>query len=181
VSGLRRVVVGVSGSPASIRALRIGSEHARQADVPLLAVHAWVPPGGDLAERRYPSPELRAIWKRVAAERLKRSIVAAWGGLPADVSLEHVVARGPAGPALVGIADSYDDMLVVGAGRRGCLVRIWSGKVARYCQAHARCPVLAVPPPALAATRWSAWSLRHRELTADQVLRDLAKPARGNI
>ena len=180
MSGLRRVVVGVSGSPASIRALRVAAEHAHQAHIPLLAVHAWVPPGGDLAERRYPSPELRAIWKRVAVERLKRAIDAAWGGLPADISVEHVVARGQAGPALVEIANSSDDMLVVGAGRRGCLVRIWSGKVARYCQARARCPVLAVPPPALAATWWTAWSLRHRELTVDQIVRDLANPAPGN-
>jgi nucleotide-binding universal stress UspA family protein len=180
VSGLRRVVVGVSGSPASIRALRVAAEHAHQAHIPLLAVHAWVPPGGDLAERRCPSPELRSIWKRAAVERLQRAIDVAWGGLPAHVTVEHVVARGQAGPALVGIADSADDMLVVGAGRRGCLVRIWSGKVARYCQARARCPVLSVPPPALAATRWRAWSLRHRELTAEHVLRDLAKPAPGN-
>jgi Universal stress protein family len=95
------------------------------------------------------------------------------------VSVEHVVARGRAGPVLLDIAGSPDDLLVVGAGRRGALARFWSGRVTRYCQARARCLVLAVSPPVLADTRWSrmkAWSFRHREMTADQVLRDLEKP-----
>jgi nucleotide-binding universal stress UspA family protein len=182
VSGVRRVVVGVSGSPASVRALRIAVEHARRAGLPLLAVHAWLPPGGDLAERRAPSPELRAIWKRAALERLQGAISAAWGALPADVSVEHVVARGQAGPSLVDIANSPDDLLVIGAGRRGALARFWSGRVTRYCQARAYCPVLAVPPPALTATRSNrlkGWSFRHRELTADQVLREQEKSGPG--
>jgi hypothetical protein len=42
--------------------------------------------------------------------------------------------------------------------------------------------VLAVPPPELAAMLWSrmsGWSLRHRELTAEQLLRDLEKLGPG--
>jgi len=37
-----------------------------------------------------------------------------------------------------------------GAGHRGTLAHIVYGRVSLYCLAHARCPVLAVPPPALA-------------------------------
>ena len=116
VSGLRRVVVGVSGSPASIRAFRIAAGQADRFDVPLIAVDAWVPPGGDLAERRAPSPYLRAIWKRAALDRLQDAIGLAWGRPPADVSVQHVVARGQAGPVMLDIADAPDDPLVVGAG-----------------------------------------------------------------
>jgi hypothetical protein len=79
---------------------------------------------------------------------------------------------------LVDIADCADDLLVVGAGTRGAVSRLWRGRVTRYCQAWARCPMLAVPPPALAATRGkrlSEWSFRRRELTADQVMRELEK------
>ncbi len=176
MSRVRRVVVGVSGSPASIRALRVAADHARDQDVPLLAVQAWLPPGGDVAERRAPSPELRAIWKRAALERLQGAINSAFGGYPTHISVEHVVARGPVGPVLLDIAGSPDDLLVIGAGTRGTFARFWRGRVTRYCQARARCLVLAVPPPAPGATRWSrmnAWSFRRRELTADQVLRDL--------
>ena len=178
MSGVRRVVVGVSGSRASIRALRIAAGHARRADAPLLAVHAWLPPGGDLAERRYPAPELRAIWKRAALERLQGAVESAWGGLPQDVRVEYVVARGQTGPVLLDIANSPDDLLVVGAGRRGGITRLWSGRVTRHCQARAECLVLVVPPPALPKGRWnrlSAWSFRRRELTADQVMRELQK------
>ncbi|MGE5136504.1 MAG: hypothetical protein ACM32E_26865 [Gemmatimonadota bacterium] len=51
----------------------------------------------------------------------------------------------------------------------------WGGKVTRYCLAHARCPVLAVPPPALA--RQAGGGLRafvywHRELTLERALRE---------
>ena len=110
MSGVRRVVVGVSGSRASIRALRIAAGHARRADAPLLAVHAWIPPGGDLAERRYPAPELRAIWKRAALERLQGAVESAWGGLPQDVRVECVVARGQTSPVLLDIANQNADI-----------------------------------------------------------------------
>jgi len=59
------------------------------------------------------------------------------------------VVRAAPGPALVELADRRDDLLVVGYGGRsrlGCAVH---GSVARYCLAHARCPVLAVPPSEL--------------------------------
>jgi hypothetical protein len=40
-------------------------------------------------------------------------------------------------------------VIVVGAGRRGVLSRLFHGRVARYCVAHAGCPVLAIPPSPL--------------------------------
>jgi Universal stress protein family len=54
VSGVRRVVVGASGSPGSLRALRYAQELARAHNATLIPVLAWVPPGGDLADRRSP-------------------------------------------------------------------------------------------------------------------------------
>lgn len=171
MSGLRRVIVGVSGSPASVAALRVGADHARRDDVPLLAVHAWVPPGGDLPERRWPSPELRTVSKKAALELLKGAIESAWAGHPGDVHVEHVIARGQAQHVLTDIANRGDDLLVIGAGARG-VARLWRGQVARGCLAHARCSVLAVPPPAFAGGRRP---FRQRVLTADQVLRDLEK------
>jgi hypothetical protein len=60
-----------------------------------------------------------------------------------------VVRRGQPGLVLVDAACRPGD-LVVGAGRRGALAPIVHGRVSRYCQAHARCLVLTVPPPPLA-------------------------------
>lgn len=61
---------------------------------------------------------------------------------------------------------------MVGVGSRGALAPIVHGRVSRYCRAHARWPVLAVPPPPLAheaphgALARAFW---HRTLTTDQI------------
>lgn len=173
--GTGRLVVGASGSPGSLAALRYARDLALRIEVPVVAAQAWVPPGGDLAERRYPAPGLRRAWAEAARQRLEDAVLAAWGGAPPGLDLKLVVCRGEPGPVLVGTADSAGDVLVVGAGRRAVVSRMWRGRVARYCLAHARCPVLAVPQPAGGremGLRPAAWALRHRELTMDRVLRE---------
>lgn len=77
VSGVGRLVVGTGGSPGSLPALRYARDLARSNGVPLLAAIAWIPPGGDLAERRCPSPALRRVWADAAADRLKAALDAA--------------------------------------------------------------------------------------------------------
>jgi nucleotide-binding universal stress UspA family protein len=180
VPGIRRVIVGASGSPGSLQALRFAEELARAHDAPLMPVLAWVPPGGDLAVRRAPCGYLRRLWAADACQRLRDTLGAVWGEFPAGLLVRPVVERGEAGCVLVGAARCPGDLLVVGTGRRGALARVISGKVSRYCLAHARCPVLAVPPPGLGQElghglpRWVFW---HRPLTPDQVLRDRGRAA----
>jgi nucleotide-binding universal stress UspA family protein len=149
VTAVRRVVVGVHGSIGSLQALRYAAEEARERCVPLVPVIAWVPPGGDAAERSRPSPYLRKIWREEARKRLWAAFDDGLGGLPADIHLEPHVERGDTGQVLVEVADQPGDLLVIGTGRRGLLVRTLRKSVGRYCLAHARCPVLAVPPSAL--------------------------------
>jgi nucleotide-binding universal stress UspA family protein len=60
-AGRARVITGVSGSPGSLRALRYAAEVAGRHGAVLLPVLAWTPPGGELADRRFPSPYLRQI------------------------------------------------------------------------------------------------------------------------
>jgi len=146
---VRRIVVGIDGSLGSLQALRYATDEARRRDVPLLPVIAWVPPGGDLAERRHSSPYLRKIWRDAAWERLTAAIDDGLGGVPADLRVEPHVERGETGPVLVDIANQPEDLIVVGTGRRGALGRLARRSVARYCLAHAKCPVLAIPPSAL--------------------------------
>jgi len=62
MSGLRRVIVGASGSPGNLCALRYAEHLARAADATLIPVHTWIPPGGDVADRRCPSFYLRRVW-----------------------------------------------------------------------------------------------------------------------
>ncbi len=171
MSGVRRVIVGASGSPGSLRALRHAEDLARHGDATLIPVLAWVPPGGDLAARQ-PCPALVRIWHEAAWQRLLDALEAAWGMVPVDLSVQPVVQRGQPGPVLAGLASRPDDLLVVGAGRRGGLAWLGHGRVGRYCLAHAQCPVLAVPPASLAQAGrglhgWALW----RGLSVDRIQR----------
>ena len=167
---VRRIIVGVHGSPGSLQALRFAADEARQRDVPLLAVTAWVPPGGDAAERRHPSPYLRKIWREGAWERLWAAFDAGLGGLPADLHVQPQAVRGDTGPVLVDLAGQPDDLLIIGTGRRAGFGRMMRKSVSRYCLAHAHCPVLAVPPSALMdemSHPLHSWHVRRHELIPD--------------
>jgi len=170
VPAVRRIIVGVHGSLGSLQALRFAADEARQRDVPLLPVIAWVPPGGDLAERRHSSPYLRKIWRDDAKRRLSAAFDVGLGGVPADLQVEPQVARGEFGPVLVDTASRPDDLLIIGTGRRAGLARVLHRSVSRYCLAHARCPVLAVPPSALMdemSHPLRSWQLRRHALIPD--------------
>ncbi len=87
-----------------------------------------------------------------------------FGSQTPGVPVHAVIVRGAPGPALVATANRENDVLVVGAGRRG-LQRAFSGRVSRHCLAHAVCPVLAVPPSPLESQllsvhRRNTWHLR---------------------
>jgi len=174
VDGRGRVIAGVSGSLRGLPALRQAAAEARARDAVLVAVHAWVPPGGDIAERRCPNPELRQLWRDAARQRLWGAFDAAFGGMPPGVDVEAAVVRGEARFVLAELADRDDDLLVIGAGRRGPLRRAWRARIPRYCVARATCPVLVVPPTALAQEMdrpLHAWRAVHRAIAVDPASR----------
>lgn len=150
MTAVRRIVVGVSGSLGNLQALRFATQEARQRDVPLVPILAWTPPGGEMADRRYPSADLREIWRDAAWKRLWTAFDEALGGVPDDLRVDPKVIRGDAGAVLVDLTDAESDLLVIGTGRRGWLRRVLNKSAGRYCLAHAHCPVLAVPPSSLA-------------------------------
>jgi nucleotide-binding universal stress UspA family protein len=170
VAGLRRVIAGVTGSPGSLQAMRYAAELARAHQAVLVPVLAWIPPGGDFADRSHPSSQLRQLWREAAWHRLRQAIELAIGGIPADLSCDPQVLRGEPGAILVGVASHDGDVLVLGAGRRGLVARLLACRVSRYCLAHARCPVIAVPPPELARLGHGlrGWAWRHRSLSRDE-------------
>jgi nucleotide-binding universal stress UspA family protein len=147
-----RVIVGVSGSLGSLAALHHAMDEARRTGALLVPVLAWVPPGGEAAYRHSPYPPLLKQREKAAAQQLDTAFDQAFGGYPEDVRIQPLAVRGEPGPVLVDVADHPGDVLVVGAGRRGNrLQRLLHGSVARYCMAHARCAVIAVPPSELLA------------------------------
>lgn len=171
---ISRVIVGVSGSPDCLPALRYAAAVARAHDVPLIPVLAWHPYG----ERSRPAyaPFVWAAWADAASAQLRAVLEVAFGGLPPGVHTEPVVMHGEPGRMLVGAANRSDDLLIIGAGRQ---FRLGRGRVSRYCLAHAACPVLAVPSATLGrGTGWRwlhGWSLRHGTLSAA----DIVGPAGG--
>jgi len=161
---VRRVIAWVSGSAGSLQALRYAAEMARCHGAMLVPLLAWLPPGGELADRRFPSAQLRAAWKEAAWDRLWHAVELAIGGPPGDVDFVPDIVRGEPGQVLTQVAAQPGDVLVIGAGRHGAARRILACTVARYCLAHASCPVIAVPPSPLAAETHGLhrWVLRHR-------------------
>ena len=177
--GIGRLIVGTSGSPGSLHALRYGEVLARAHDAALIPVLAWEIPG-DNRGRIQPASELGRACRDLACQRLREALIAVWGEVPGDPLVQPHVERGPAGWVLVNLACRPDDVLVVGAGRRGALGRLAFSRVSGYCVAHAQCPVMAVAPPALARELGRgrlAWAIRRRSLTPEQVLHDRDRPA----
>jgi nucleotide-binding universal stress UspA family protein len=180
VSGVDRLIVGTSGSPGSLQALRYGEGLARAHRAALIPVIAWELPGGDRSYRISGSRELGKACREMAGRQLREALIAVWGEVPDDPLVQPRVERGPAGWVLVNLACQPDDVLVVGAGRRGALGRLVFTKVGRYCQARARCPVIAVPPPDLVRELGRGRLARvfwRRSLTPERVLGDHGSPA----
>jgi nucleotide-binding universal stress UspA family protein len=114
VSSVRRVIVGASGSPSSLQVLRYAQHLACDLGATLVPVLAWLPPDGDLADRRTPCEELRRLWAQDARERLQDALSLAWGELPADLPVRPVILRGRPGPVLVNAACRPGDPLLAG-------------------------------------------------------------------
>ena len=116
-----RIIVGASGSPGSLRALRYAQHLARDFDATLVPVLAWLPPCGDVADRRTPDDELRRIWVGDAHQKLQDTLNLAWGTPPADPPVQPLVRRGHPGPVL-----AVPPTPLARQARHGALVRaVW--------------------------------------------------------
>lgn len=169
---VRRVLVGVTGTPGNLTALHRAAAEARGRHAELWAVLAWSSPGGELGNRNGLGTAALVECRAAAVERLREVLGAAFGAVRPGVTLAGLTVRGTPGAALVDVARGPDDLLVVGTGSRAPLRRLLRPSVARYCMLHAACPVLAVPPSPLQAQlesvhRRNVWRipLDPRELT----------------
>jgi hypothetical protein len=106
VFGVARVLVGTSGSPGSLHALRYGEGLARALDAVLIPVIAWELPGDDRAHRVGSSRELGHACRDLASQQLRDALMAVWGEVPDDPRVQPHVERGPGllqgGPLLPG-------------------------------------------------------------------------------
>ncbi len=170
--GICRVIVGASGSPRNLLALRYAAALAHAHAATLIPVLAWVPPGGEVADRRCPAPWLRQEWKQMARDRLDAAVDLALGGMPADPVTERLVVCGQAGSVLIQVACGEGYLLVIGTSQHGTARRLAGGAVSRYCLAHACRPVPAVPPASLelhARAGLHRWAFRHSVRSASEL------------
>lgn len=136
-----RVIVGVDASFAGLRALRLAVAEARRREVVLHAVRVWSCDsswsGGTVGCDGEVDQQARA--EAVAA------FAAAMGGVPGDVRVVITPAAGRPWSTLVDYAHRDNDLLFVGTSKRRWWRRLFRPSTARYCAAHAGCPVVVVP------------------------------------
>jgi len=129
-----RVFVGVDRSIPGLTALRFAVAEARRRGAPLFAVRV----SEHLTLRE--------------AHEIDEAFAEALGGYPADVVVRREILVGPVAETLTRRARYDTDVLIVGthgaSGRR----RVFGNySISRDCVRRARCPVLVVPGPEMAA------------------------------
>jgi nucleotide-binding universal stress UspA family protein len=139
------VIVGLDGSSAAAEALRWARDLARATRRTLRVVHTW---HSDLTPLYAPVGDLGLDEERAARVDAQEWVAAAVVD-DGTVSWQLQVVQGSPGPTLVRAAAEEDDcVLVVGTHEHHGLGRVLHGSVSHYVLSHARCPVVAVPPPA---------------------------------
>jgi nucleotide-binding universal stress UspA family protein len=142
-TGPRRVVVGVDGSPSSVRALRFADEAARRLGATLRVVHAWTLPYLGFAGRTgalTPSDHDEVAAR--AGEVLRQSVTSAEVDLDRP-GVEMLLAEGSPILSLLEAA-SGADLLVLGSRGYGGWKGLLLGSVSSQSVTRAPCPVVVV-------------------------------------
>ena len=136
-----RVVVGVDGSPSSVKALCWAVRYAGLVGAEVEAVTAWdYPPTHGWVPVIDGSADLEGDAGKILAEALGQVTDAP------DVLVCPSVIRGHAADVLVRAAKGAD-LLVVGSRGHGGFRGLMLGSVSQHCVQHAPCPILVVRNP----------------------------------
>lgn len=136
---MKRLLVGVDGSPTSHHALRWAADLAMRAGLEVTAARATAPPGAG-------RPEVDPL----PAEEARRQLQDWCGGLPSRCSVgDIVVAAGPAATVLQAAAADRDvDLIVVGSRGTGAFGGMHLGSVAHSLTREVTLPLAVVDPAA---------------------------------
>jgi nucleotide-binding universal stress UspA family protein len=138
-----RIVVGIDGSPASLRALAWAVRQAELTGGLVDAVTAWHYPVVIGGMPYAPLGVLdEAEFGRFAATTLGNAISAVVGK-DAPVKISSTVREGNAAEVLLDAADGAD-LLVVGSRGHGGFTEALLGSVSQHCVHHAPCPVVII-------------------------------------
>jgi nucleotide-binding universal stress UspA family protein len=133
---IRRIVVGVDGSPSSIAALKWARRLALALGTEIEAVTTWEYPA------TYGLATVPDNWQPDldASQQAALALTDAFGTTELD-GVSVLVVEGHAAQALVQ-ASVGAEMLVVGSRGHGGFVGLLIGSVSAYCAEHASCPVV---------------------------------------
>ncbi|MDA1359090.1 universal stress protein [Glycomyces luteolus] len=133
-----RVVVGVDGSPPSLKALRWAIAYAERTGAVVEAFHAWQIP------TTYGTP-VEVLPGERFAETAERALKGSVAEVHGDRTVPVVVPVAEMGypPKALVERSKEADLLVVGSRGRGGLAALL-GSVSLHCVSHAACPVVVV-------------------------------------
>jgi nucleotide-binding universal stress UspA family protein len=133
----RQIVVGVDGSPASIRALKFALDQAVLTGSAVVVINAWQypqMPGGQLSTM--------GVNLSAAAEQILQNAVESVGASTESVTMRPLLGH----PVQVLVDASGDaDLLVVGRRGHGGFAGMLLGSVGGQVSAYAQCPTVIVP------------------------------------
>jgi nucleotide-binding universal stress UspA family protein len=140
-----RIVVGVDGSPGSLRALRWALSEASALGGNVHAVGVWQSPGGmHYTTPADTTPPKEAMEAAVAATVAAATAPACDGRSPLGAKVTVSVVEGtPAIELQRAVVDG--DLLVVGSRGHGEVAGLLLGSVSQHVVCRARCPVVVVP------------------------------------
>jgi nucleotide-binding universal stress UspA family protein len=137
---MRKIVVGVDGSPCSTRALQWACDEAKLTGGEVTAVHAWTYP---YPGRRTGVSEPRDDMELEAMSELRDALEPVVSTTGNGVVVHPRLVEGSAVTALLDEAADAD-LLVVGSRGRGGLAAMMLGSVSNAVVHHATCPVVGL-------------------------------------
>ena len=138
---MRKIVIGLDGSPASIAALDWAYEQALLAGAELTAVHGWIYP---YPGQRTVVSSARAQMQLDATEQLKTSLESLGVLLSSGpIQVHSRLVEKSAVDALLDEANDAD-LVVIGSRGRGAVRSTLLGSVSHSVAQHANCPVVII-------------------------------------
>ncbi len=143
MSDYQKIVVGVDGSPASLKAVVWAAHEAKLRGSQIEILHSWSMPF--VVDPMAMMPMMFPIEEMVAdANKIAAAAAAAVANVDTKIRVVTRVERGAASEHLI-TAGKTADLLVVGSRGHGGFVGLLLGSVAQQVANHALCPVVIVP------------------------------------
>jgi nucleotide-binding universal stress UspA family protein len=139
---IKRIVVGVDGSPHSRDALRWARDEAAVHGGSVTAVIAWSP--APMAMGAGLPPRIPDTSPEASAREVLESTVSTVYGPGGETAIELRVEAGSPAKVLIDLSGDAD-LVVVGGRGRGGFSGLRLGSVSQQVTQHAHCPVVVLP------------------------------------